>query len=235
MNTNTLTLSTFGGPRDPRDCSTYRARMAWITAVADLGKLAGETHTAIACVADIYAESGQHAADWGILSDVGRGRVEGQIGKFSDLMRDGVTLQSYVRVQPGPVRLTGLAKLVEPQSDHLSVFPDVKDPTWVSVFANRIEMLKSQTQQRERFEAQRSAALKLRKSWSVTEMDHRSDWPDFLPEFCREAVREFSRAWVDLPQTPAGFKAPTLPPPPSGWGKHTPRPAPVWVSSFGFR
>ena len=209
-----------------QESGRYSLRPAWLVTVAPLGRLAGDDCTLIGLCRDWHAEDGR--LDWGIATGADVTRLEMQTGKrLTDLFEKGETVEGWI--SDAPSRVVDLKALEVRQSSPAR--PATASSTQLqklSTNATRYEDFAAAVAEAgvmvERVEKQREAALALRKTWSISEMKHRSDWPAWLPGWIREVVKESSRTWLELPNAPV----PTPEPPPIIQAAHVePTPAPV--------
>jgi hypothetical protein len=196
-----MTLSTLTKYRDPHDYDIYSIRQSWITRLAFLGRLNGEDLVLIGVTTEMEPES----ISYGLATSNQVGALESTLGKsVAAIMSGGESVTATVRLSPPPKQIVDLAPLRT--EGHI-----VK--CQVRTDEDR-DAMEQQNLCSERFVEMRKGVLDLRApAWRIAEMKHRSHWPAWLPSDVRDIIREHSRAWLELPNAPDGFKeTPAIPP-----------------------
>lgn len=197
-------FSTFNPPQGRENYHQVLIRPGWLVRLANLGKLAGEEHTLIGAATDFSPH--EAGISYGVLTGSERAAIESTLGAtLAKVMADARNIRATSITRPAPQRLMAVEPApVEQETASLHSFGEaMRESNALRAHAAGV-----------RFAQQREDALKLRlPGWNITEMDHRQDWPAWLPEFARELVREHSRTWLELPTAPKGFATPQLPPP----------------------
>ncbi|HWN95655.1 MAG TPA: hypothetical protein VNT99_11525 [Methylomirabilota bacterium] len=197
-------FSTFNPPQGRGIYPTFSIRPAWICRLADLAKLAGETHHLIGVANDFSTT--ENTLHFGIVTASELSTIESTLGAtLAAVMDEGRAVRATSITSPAPQRLIAIdAAPVEAQTARLNTFG----------LAEREANAQRAAAAGLRFAQQREDALKLRlPPWSVEKMKHRADFVEWLPLWVCELISEESRAWLSLAEPPKNFTAPRPVPP----------------------
>jgi hypothetical protein len=195
---------------DPFSTQDHRRRFltrpGWLVRLARLGRLAGADYMLVGVIADVDVDAGEAGIVYGIADTSAVSRIETEIGSLAAVMDRVATIRIMAETTHSP-RLAGLGKDADAASQRHSipVFEEWIDPQRFPATSEEPRLYGAYLEQQKAkadFVRRRELALGLRQQWSIAEMNHRRDWPAWLPPWCCEVIREHSRHWIELPPAP---------------------------------
>lgn len=189
----------------PQHGEIHSKRPGWLVRLGIIGRIYGAEYRVIGVMPDTGVESGESGIIYGAASNGEIPDLESVLGgSLQKLMDDGVTLQATARIRPWPIRLIALSPLPQEQVVSTPIYPGEIE---------KLAALSMQNECSQRFADLQRSALGFRQAWNIGQMKDRQDFPEWLPRWICDLIRDGSREWLELPNpaVPRIEKPPVIP------------------------